>query len=219
MTEIKQFEDVLDLTEAAREKIVELIQSRDAGDLVVRVLVTGRLPGGGYQTEFQFVEQDERQETDAVQDANGFLLYYDQGCAASLRGAKVDYDASKFSAGFNIDYPQTPTVLPPGVEQRRDWSDPISIAVQKTVDEHINPGVAIHDGWVLLLDVKDDSAYIEMGGGCQGCGMAFVTLKQGIEQMIMQHVPQIKKVIDITEHADGTNPYYSPAAGGDSPFG
>ncbi|MBW8012320.1 MAG: iron-sulfur cluster assembly accessory protein [Chloroflexi bacterium] len=210
---------MLEISASARDKIVELMQGRDGGDLVVRVLVTGRLPGGGYQTEFQFVGRDERQDTDAVQDAGGFLLYFDPSCAASLRGAKVNYDASKYNAGFNIDYPQTPTVLPPGVEQRRDWTELTAIAVQKVVDEHINPGVSVHDGWVLLLDVKDEAAYIEMGGGCQGCGMAFVTLKQGIEQMIMQNVPQIKQVIDITEHADGTNPYYSPAAGGDSPFG
>lgn len=219
MTESILFEDILEISDSARDKIVELLQSRDGGDLVVRVLVTGRLPGGGYQTEFQFIEKNEQQETDSVQDAGGFLLYYDPGCATSLRGAKVDYDASKYSAGFNIDYPQSPTILPPGVEQRQDWSDPISIAVLKVVDEHINPGVAMHDGWVLLLDVKDEAAYIEMGGGCQGCGMSFVTLKQGIEKMIMQNVPQIKQVIDITEHADGTNPYYSPSAGGDSPFG
>ena len=66
-------------------------------------------------------------------------------------------------------------------------------------------------------DVKDDVAYIELGGGCVGCGMVNVTLKQGIEVMIMQAVPQIKAVVDTTDHASGTNPYYAPAKGGQAP--
>ena len=66
----------------------------------------------------------------------------------------------------------------------------------------------MHGGHISLIDVKDDKAYIQFGGGCQGCGMVDVTLKQGVEVLIKEAVPEIKEILDITEHADGTNPYY-----------
>jgi Fe-S cluster biogenesis protein NfuA len=78
--------------------------------------------------------------------------------------------------------------------------------------------VGSHGGWVSLLDVRDDVVYIQLGGGCQGCGMADVTLKQGIEVRIREVVPSIKDVVDSTDHAGGTNPYYRPAKGGASPY-
>lgn len=83
--------------------------------------------------------------------------------------------------------------------------------VQKILDEMINPAIAGHGGWVDLLDVKDNNVYVRLGGGCQGCGMVNVTLKQGIEATIREEVPQIAGVIDTTDHAGGSNPYYQPA--------
>lgn len=83
--------------------------------------------------------------------------------------------------------------------------------VQKILDEMINPAIAGHGGWVDLLDVKENNVYVRLGGGCQGCGMVNVTLKQGIEATIREEIPQIGSVIDQTDHAGGTNPYYQPA--------
>ena len=71
--------------------------------------------------------------------------------------------------------------------------------------------VASHGGVVSLLEVKDSSAYLEFGGGCQGCGMIDVTLKQGVEVMIKEQVPEIEAIYDVTDHAEGTNPYYQPS--------
>jgi len=71
---------------------------------------------------------------------------------------------------------------------------------------------------VQLLEFKDGTAYVKMGGGCQGCGMASVTLKQGVEVAIKRAVPQVTNVLDTTDHASGSNPFYSPAKGGASPF-
>ena len=83
--------------------------------------------------------------------------------------------------------------------------------VQKILDEMINPAVAGHGGFVDLLDVKDNLVYLRLGGGCQGCGMVNVTLKQGIEATLKEEIPQIAGVIDQTDHAGGNNPYYQPA--------
>jgi Fe-S cluster biogenesis protein NfuA len=82
-------------------------------------------------------------------------------------------------------------------------------AVKQVLDERINPSVASHGGHIALIDVKADTAYIRLEGGCQGCGMADVTLKQGIEVEIKSAVPAILQVLDVTDHAGGTNPYYS----------
>jgi Fe-S cluster biogenesis protein NfuA len=81
--------------------------------------------------------------------------------------------------------------------------------VQQVLDEMINPGVASHGGFVELLDVQDANVFIRMGGGCQGCGAADVTLKMGIERLIREQVPQVREIFDTTDHASGMNPYYA----------
>jgi Fe/S biogenesis protein NfuA len=82
--------------------------------------------------------------------------------------------------------------------------------VQELIETSINPAVAGHGGYVELLDVKDSTAYIAMGGGCQGCGAADITLKAGIERLIREEIPEITEVLDTTDHAAGSNPYYTP---------
>lgn len=83
--------------------------------------------------------------------------------------------------------------------------------VQEILEHQINPAVASHGGFVELIDVDDATVYVKLGGGCQGCGMANVTLKQGIEAAIRQQVPDVQQVLDTTDHASGTNPYYTPS--------
>jgi Fe/S biogenesis protein NfuA len=83
--------------------------------------------------------------------------------------------------------------------------------VQRVLDEHINPSIASHGGQATLVAIEDDTAYLRLGGGCVGCGMATVTLSQGIEVAIRQAVPEIERVVDVTDHASGTNPYYEAA--------
>ena len=94
---------------------------------------------------------------------------------------------------------------------------PEAQAILKVLDESINPSVASHGGHISLVDVQDDTVYIRLEGGCQGCGMADVTLKQGIEGEIKRAVPKITTVLDTTDHAGGSNPYYEPGKGGMSP--
>jgi Fe-S cluster biogenesis protein NfuA len=87
---------------------------------------------------------------------------------------------------------------------------PEGIAIQALLDEEINPMVAGHGGYVSLVDVQDHKALVRLQGGCHGCGMASVTLRHGIETTILEKVPSITEVIDVTDHADGENPYYQP---------
>ncbi|PYM98842.1 MAG: hypothetical protein DME07_21360 [Candidatus Rokuibacteriota bacterium] len=82
--------------------------------------------------------------------------------------------------------------------------------VQELIDTMINPAVAGHGGFVELIDVQDNRVYLQMGGGCQGCGAADVTLKSGIERLIKDELPEVTEVLDTTDHAAGNNPYYTP---------
>ena len=82
--------------------------------------------------------------------------------------------------------------------------------VQELIDTMINPAVAGHGGFVELVDVQDSRVYLQMGGGCQGCGAADVTLKAGIERLIREELPEVSEVVDATDHASGANPYYTP---------
>ena len=136
----------------------------------------------------------------------GFEIFVDPRSLESLQGASIDYVDELQQSGFRIDNPNSP------------WSDPHARAVQELLDREINPAVAAHGGWIQLLDVRDGVAYLSMGGGCQGCGMADVTLRQGVESRIKEAVPDIREVVDTTDHAGGTNPYYRPAKGGASPL-
>ena len=91
-------------------------------------------------------------------------------------------------------------------------------AIQRILDEQINPAVASHGGHISLVDVQENTAYIRLEGGCQGCGMADVTLKQGVETTILREVPAITSVLDATDHAGGENPYFQPGKDGMSPM-
>lgn len=103
------------------------------------------------------------------------------------------------------------------VSARPGLGTPTGLAVRRVLDESINPSVAAHGGHISLVDVQEDTVYIRLEGGCQGCGMADVTLKQGVEVEIRRAVPAVAAVLDVTDHADGTNPYYQQGEGGASP--
>lgn len=95
-----------------------------------------------------------------------------------------------------------------GGEGEGEGDDKIRTAVQEIFDKEINPAIASHGGRVDLIDVKDNKIYLQMSGGCHGCGSADMTLRQGIETAIRERLPDIAEIIDVTNHASGTNPYY-----------
>ncbi len=115
----------------------------------------------------------------------------------------------------------------PEVEKVQDVMDaipkpgletPTGKAVREVLDSRINPAVAAHGGHISLIDVQGPRVFLRLEGGCQGCGMANVTLKQGVEAEIKRAAPEIQEVLDVTDHATGSNPYYQPGKGGASPM-
>jgi Fe/S biogenesis protein NfuA len=155
------------------------------------------------------MKAEDAREDDVTFDGGGFPVYTDPMSARQFKGATVDFVENVMTSGFRVFFPSP------------SWDDPVAQAVQDVIDKQINPGVAGHGGKVALRGVEAGVAYISLGGGCQGCGMADVTLKQGIEVMIKEAVPEIRDIVDSTDHAGGTNPYYSGGSSGrgESPLG
>ncbi|MBI2527490.1 MAG: hypothetical protein A2X52_02535 [Candidatus Rokubacteria bacterium GWC2_70_16] len=89
-------------------------------------------------------------------------------------------------------------------------SDDLKARVQELIESTINPAVAGHGGFVELIDVQENKVYLQLGGGCQGCGAADITLKAGIERLIKEELPEVEEVLDTTDHSSGSNPYYTP---------
>jgi Fe/S biogenesis protein NfuA len=196
---------VITVTDVARKKILGLLAQEARKDLALRFAIDGRGPGG-FRYRLGFVPPEDRGEGDVAVDAGGFQVLIDAGSAANLHGVNLDYVETLAESGFKVENPNSP------------WSDPVAQAVQRVIDLDINPAVASHGGHVVLHDVRDGVAYIALHGGCQGCGMAAVTLRQGIEVRIKEVVPEIRELVDVTNHAGGQNPYYASAEGGHSPL-
>jgi Fe/S biogenesis protein NfuA len=196
---------MLNITEPAKNKIAALLGTQGRQGSALRVAIIGRGPGG-FVYDLRFVENARKAPDDVLMDAGAFQVFIDPASAPKLNGATLEFVEGIHESGFRIDNPNPL------------WDDPKAKAVQEVIDTKINPSIAMHGGFVTLLDVKDDIAYVQLGGGCHGCGMANATLKQGIEVIIREAIPEIREVIDTTDHAGGTNPYYQPSKGGRSPF-
>ena len=197
------------MTQTAREQILAAIniEGRTAQGLRLTVKQAGT---SNQQYGLSLVEKVAPDSNDVVVEVDGIKVFLERNNTRFLDGATIDYLTGPSGSGFKIESPYKPPVLPglPGAPP----TGPLAEAVMKVINEQINPGVAGHGGHVTLVDVKDDIAYVKLGGGCQGCGMADVTLKQGIVVMIKKSVSTIKDVLDVTDHAGGANPYYQPSS-------
>ena len=195
-------QDFLIFTDAACERIRSFIEEDPAEGLAVRVSVQNASPIAP-EYEMALIEPFEREAKDQSFDASGFEVVVDAGSADILAGTRIDWVESLQGSGFHFNNPNS---QPLG---SKPLDGPLVDRVRRVIDEQINPGVASHGGTVRLVDVRDNVVYVTMGGGCQGCGMASVTLTQGIKQMIRDAAPEIVDVQDVTDHAAGSNPYYA----------
>jgi Fe-S cluster biogenesis protein NfuA len=103
-----------------------------------------------------------------------------------------------------------PAVSPEAIKNR-PAEEKMRNVIERILQEQINPAVASHGGAISLLDVHGNTVFIKMSGGCQGCGMASVTLREGIERTLREQIPEISDIVDVSDHAAGTNPYYAHA--------
>jgi len=185
---------VITITDTARDRILQVMEGKGLSDHSLRVSIRGRGPSG-FEYGMTFDGPEGEGAGDTVLRAGDLKVLIDPDTLRHAQGAKIDFA----DGGFQIDNPNP------------IWDDPRAQTVQDLLDSQINPAVARHGGFVQLMDVKDTTVYVLLGGGCQGCGMVDVTLKQGIEVLIKEALPEIEHVVDTTDHAGGTNPYYEPA--------
>jgi Fe/S biogenesis protein NfuA len=140
-------------------------------------------------------------------DCTGFNIYLEAASADYLDDAEVDYQVNSTGGQLTIRAPRIKGVVP-------DSNSPFADRVQHVLDSEINPQIASHGGRVSLVEANADGVVVlRFGGGCHGCGMADVTLKQGIEGTLRRHFPQITQVRDATDHATGDKPYFRDQQG------
>lgn len=185
----------LTVTPDARRKIDSVRARAGHPDACLHVAITGRR-GGHFVYQLDLVQPEDAPAGDIDVDLDGLRVLMDPVSAGHLDLATIAYDDSRLGGALRIDNPN------------EGWSDPIAARVQAVLDEQINPAVAAHGGYVDLVDVAAGVAYIAMGGGCQGCAQVSVTLGQGVEVAVKAAVPEVTRIVDITDHAAGTNPYY-----------
>src|SRR4051794_35419361 len=188
---------VLIVTEVATKHIKRILEQEGLSEQAVRVGIADK-SATAFKYQLEFCDLSEKKVDDQLFEHAGLVFYVDGVSLPDLRGTTLDYADNGFTAGFKFDNPNKPRLL----------GDPIAERVHKVLEERVNPGVASHGGNVSLLDVRDGTAYVKLGGGCQGCGQADVTVKEGITAMICEAVPEIHTVLDVTDHAAGENPYY-----------
>jgi len=192
---------VIDFTDKARQQVLEFIREEEEAGLAVRLAVLDSSPFSP-RYDLALIEPWERKPEDAAYDVGGFEVVVDPGSASFLEGASVDWVESLEGSGFKVENPN----------ERLSGAEPASgelvDRVRQVIEHQVNPAIASHGGAVSLVDVQEGVVYLRMSGGCQGCGMAAVTLKQGVERLITEALPEVSEVRDVTDHASGTDPYY-----------
>src|SRR3954452_13765706 len=197
------------ITDTAREKVEGFKAGvEDAERQAMWVEVTG-VQGGEWTYNMSLKPLDQAGPDDLVQQEDGIAVVIPGRDADALRGATIDWSDDLMSGGLTVDNPNTPSpaMAPPPA----DLTGPVAQRVVQVIEQQINPSIAMHGGSAELVAVEEPTAYVRLGGGCVGCGMATVTLSQGIEVAITDAVPEISSVVDVTDHASGTNPYYEAA--------
>ena len=204
----------LTLTEPARERILEVRAAEpDAETLALWLEVTG-VQGDSYRYDMYFQRLDEAGPGDAVQRHDDFSVVIPEASVDKLRGATLALSGPGMVVQNPNSPPKTDRSSPAvGVAGRppADLSGDVAQRIIQVLDEQINPAIAAHGGRAELVAVEEPVAYLRLGGSCQGCGMATVTLGQGIEVALLDAVPEITQVVDVTDHASGSNPYFESA--------
>lgn len=197
---------MLTISESAQNHFRHLIEQQDIPGLGVRMqAVHAGTPKADCRLEF--CEARDLAGDEWALDCAGFVLYVDAASMAYLDDAQVDYQANATGGQLIIRAPKIKGQAPPADAD-------LAERVRHVLDSEINPQIAAHGGRVSLVEVAAGNIVVlKFGGGCHGCGMADVTLKQGIETTLRARLPEIAQVRDATDHARGENPYFRDSHG------
>ena len=188
----------------------EVLETFLAGDpnpsQALRITVTGPTTAPHFDlTLIEISESTGDERSFHVNDIQVLIREKDLGL---LEGATVDYVERANESGFEIRPDEER--IPKSTLKRADSGEPtgeIADAVRMVLDNQVNPAISAHGGMISLVDVEDTDIYVEMSGGCQGGALSRMTLRQGVERMLRDAVPELTAVHDVTDHSSGENPY------------
>ena len=192
---------MVSITDSAEEYLVELLEKQNVEGIAVRIFI---LDAGTPRAEtcISFCRPGEEKAEDEVKQYKGFNAFIDQHSIPFLEDAVVDFQ--KDSMGGQLTIKVTNSRMP-----KLTKDSPLEDHINYILYNEINPGLAAHGGHVTLEEIFEDSvAVLRFGGGCQGCGMVDVTLKDGVEKTLMSQIPQLTEVRDVTDHSVKENAYY-----------
>jgi Fe/S biogenesis protein NfuA len=192
---------MITITESAQTYLAELLKKQDCEGIGVRVFI---LDAGTPKAEtcISFCRPGEQQESDELRTYTNFNAYIEQRSIPYLKDAVVDYAKDAMGGQLTIKAPNS------RLPQIQDDS-PIEDRVNYVLYNEINPSLAAHGGVVTLEEIYDGTvAVLKFGGGCQGCGMVDLTLKEGVEKTLLEQIPQLTEVRDITDHSKRENAYF-----------
>jgi len=206
---------VLTVTPGARATVLEVLANESESDTLALWLEISGESNGAYAYDMYFQALSDATGGDVVQHDDELPIVVPQASVERLQGATLDFVTDATGEGglviVNPNTPPTPTLQGLGSSPEVDLSDPLAQRVVSVLEEQVNPSIAAHGGRADLVAVENASVYLRLSGGCQGCGMAKATLSQGIEVILREAIPELANIVDVTDHADGTNPYYEPA--------
>ena len=192
---------MVEITESAQKYLVELLSRQEDSDVGIRIFVAD--PGTPTaETCIAYCRPGEEQQDDIKVEYEGFVGWIDDRSVPFLEDALVDYAEDRMGGQLTIKAPNSKV---PNVSDDSPIEDKINYVLQTQV----NPGLAAHGGMVKLIEVVDEEvAVLQFGGGCQGCGMVDMTLKDGVEKTLLEQLPQLKSVRDVTDHSVTENAFY-----------
>ncbi len=207
MSEIETQEQVMVVTEAALAKVLEVRNEEDdPASLALRVAITGS-QGVDYVYDLAFLELAAAPDDDVRWEVGDLSMLVPAEDRERLAGATLDLPSNPAQGGLVIRNPNRPNPL--GDLGNLELSGDVPERVAQLIAERINPSLASHGGYATLVGVEGSTAYVTMGGGCQGCSMSAATLTEGIRAAILEAVPEVLEVVDATDHSAGENPFYS----------
>jgi len=198
---------VLAVSDAAIDQVLALRAAEDDAEaLGLRVEITGTAGVEfTYDLSFDPVADADPAAGDSVVHQGELPVIVPADSIDRLRGATLDLPRNG-SEGLVMRNPNRPNPLA-GVEL--ELSGDVAERINQLLDQSVNPALAAHGGFASLVEVQGSTAVVTMGGGCQGCAVSAVTLREGIQKAILEHIPEITEVVDATDHDAGENPFYS----------
>ena len=189
------------ITEAAQAYLAELLEKQSTPGIGIRIFITQ--PGTQYaETCIAYCKPGEEKVEDTAIALKDFTAWIDAVSEPFLEDAVVDYATDRMGGQLTI---KAPNAKVPMVNE----DSPITERINYYLQTEINPGLASHGGQVSLVEVVEDNiAVLRFGGGCQGCGMVDMTLKDGVEKTLIERIPELKGVRDVTDHSNKENAYY-----------